>query len=304
MPELVRLVVVTFNSARVLPGLLSSLPDACKDVGEVELVVVDNASSDDTCEVLAEQAPDARLIRSGGNLGYAAGINLAACAPGRVEREPDALMVLNPDIRLAPGAVRKLLDAAGPGVGITVPRLTDADGNLLPTLRRRPTVLRAAGESLLGGDRAGRYPLLGELVRDEAAYTRAHDADWALGAAMLITAECNRRVGRWDESFLLYSEETDFALRAGDEGLKLRYTPDAQGTHIGGEAHVRPWLWSLLTTNRVKLYRKRHGPLRAGLFWLALALGEGLRALSGRETSRAAFAALVDPSRRIRELAR
>lgn len=301
--ELVRLVVVTYNSAQVLPGLLASLPDACKGVDATELVVADNASRDDTLAVLAMHAPHAHVIRTGGNLGYAAAINLAVAAPGRHDRPADALMILNPDIRLAPGAIRELLDAVEPGVGIVVPRLTDPDGHLVRTLRRRPTVLRALGESLLGGDRAGRNARLGEVVQDPAAYQTARDVDWASGAAMLITAECSRRVGDWDESFLLYSEETDFALRAADASLRVRYTPEAEGVHIGGEAHVRPWLWSLLTTNKVRLYRKRHGRARGAAFWAAITAGEALRALQGREPSRVALAALVNPSRRVRELA-
>jgi N-acetylglucosaminyl-diphospho-decaprenol L-rhamnosyltransferase len=300
--ELVRLVVVTYNSAQVLPGLLASLPDACKDVPATELVVADNASRDTTLEILADLAPHTQVIRTGGNLGYAAAINRAAAAPSPFGWPYDALLVLNPDIRLAPGAVARMLEAVGGTVGIVVPRLTDPDGSLIRTLRRRPTVLRALGESVLGGDRAGRYAALGEVVQDPAAYRTGRDVDWASGACMLITAACAARVGPWDESFLLYSEETDFQLRAGDAGFRVRYTPEAHGVHIGGEAHVRPWLWSLLTTNRVKLYRKRNGRAATAAFWAAVTAGEALRALQGRAPARAALAALVNPARRIREL--
>jgi N-acetylglucosaminyl-diphospho-decaprenol L-rhamnosyltransferase len=294
----VRVAVVTFNSAEVLPGLLDSLPAACAGL-DWELVVADNASSDAGLDLVAERAPDARVLRLGRNAGYAAGVNAAAAAPGDYR----ALLVTNPDVRLAPGAVGRMLQVLDlPVTGIVVPRLADADGRLVPTLRRRPTVLRALGEALLGGRRAGRWRALGEVVADPRAYHTLGQADWASGAVMLVSAACLRAVGPWDESFLLYSEETDFALRATDAGWRLRLAPDARGVHIGGEAHVSPFLWSLLTVNRVRLYARRHGRLRGGAFWAAVALNEALRALAGRPASRAALAALVRPSRRVTEL--
>jgi GT2 family glycosyltransferase len=295
----VRLAVVTFNSARVLPALLDSLPAACDGVAW-ELVVADNASSDDGLDIVGARLPGARIVRMGRNAGYAAAVNAAAAAPG----DWGALLVLNPDVRLAPGAVGRLLAAlAAPGTGIAVPRLSGEDGRLALTLRRRPTVARALGEALLGGTRAGRVPALGELVVDPAAYRRAGTFDWASGAAMCISRACFSAAGPWDESFLLYSEETEFALRAADAGYALRYEPAAGGVHLGGEAHVSARLWSLLTTNRVRLYARRHGRVAAALFWAAVVVGEGVRAAAGRRASRAALAALLLPARRVTTLA-
>jgi N-acetylglucosaminyl-diphospho-decaprenol L-rhamnosyltransferase len=290
----VRVAVVTFNSARVLPGLLEGLPAACAGLDH-ELVVVDNASGDGSLTVVAERAPGARTVRLERNAGYAAGINAAVALPGSF----GSLLLLNPDVRLEPGAVPALAAALGePGTGIAVPRLAGPDGRLARTLRRRPTVLRALGEALLGGDRAGRFAALGETVTDPRAYDVPGPADWATGAAMLVSAACLAAVGPWDESFLLYSEETEFALRAGRAGFGLRYTPAARGVHIGGEAHRSPELWALLVVNRVRLFARGHSALHARAFWAVVVLNEGLRALAGRRTSRAALAALLVPARR------
>jgi N-acetylglucosaminyl-diphospho-decaprenol L-rhamnosyltransferase len=294
----VRLAVVTHNSARVLPGLLDSLPAACDGVAW-ELVITDNASHDGSLDLVSSRLPGARGVPMGRNAGYAAGINTAAGMPG----DWRALVVLNPDVRLAPGSVAKLLAALDvPGTGIAVPRLAGEDGKVAPSLRRRPTALRALGEALLGGTRAGRVPALGELIVDPAAYERPGHADWASGAAMCISRACMEATGPWDESFLLYSEETDFCLRARDAGFALRYEPAARGVHIGGEAHISPMLWSLLTTNRVRLHARRHGRARAALYWAVVTFGEALRALAGRRASRAALAALLLPGRRVRSL--
>jgi GT2 family glycosyltransferase len=119
---------------------------------------------------------------------------------------------------------------------------------------------------------------------------------------MLISVPALREIGPWDESFLLYSEETEFALRAADLGWTLWYEPAAVVEHIGGDAKVNPMLAALLTVNKVRLFRRRRGPLASLLYYLAVLLGEGVRAATGRSTARAAVLWLVRPSRRIRAL--
>jgi len=289
--------VVTYNSAAVLPGLLDSLPAALAGVPSWRLVVADNASGDGSADLVRGRAPDALVRPMDGNLGYAAGVNAVAAAM------PDAdLLVLNPDIRLRPGSVSRLRGALGtPGVGIAVPRLAGPDGALALSLRRAPTVLRAFGESVLGGRRAARFAALGEVVGDRSAYDGPAVADWASGAAMLVSRDCLAAVGPWDESFFLYSEETDFALRARDAGYALRLVPGAEAVHLGGESHLSPALWSLLVSNKVRLYARRHGRGRAGSFWAALALGEALRSVRPSATHRAALRTLVADRRRLLE---
>jgi GT2 family glycosyltransferase len=131
-------------------------------------------------------------------------------------------------------------------------------------------------------------------VRDPRRYESPATADWASGAAMMISAACFAAVGPWDESFFLYAEETDYALRAADAGFALRYVPDATAVHIGGEAHDSPQLWSLLMANRVRLFASRHGRARTAAFRAALVLNEALRA-AGSRTHRAGLRALLPP---------
>ncbi|MBL7501236.1 glycosyltransferase family 2 protein [Frankia sp. CNm7] len=283
-------VVVTHNSERHIPGLASSLPAAAEGVGAVELLVVDNASTDQTVAAVGEHAPTATVLPTGRNAGYAAGINAGVAAAGPF----DAYVALNPDVRLGPGALAALVAALEvPGTGITVPRLVDERGHHQPSLRREPTVRRALGEAVLGGRRAGRVAWLGEVVHTASAYERPGTVDWATGAVMCVSAECHRRVGPWDEGFFLYSEETDFALRARDLGLACRYVPEATALHVGGEAHTSPELYALLARNRVRLYRRRHPAAAAAAFRAAVLLGESIRAARGSVTARAAVAALA-----------
>jgi GT2 family glycosyltransferase len=292
--QTVTVVVVTFNSAHLLPDLLDSLTDG---LGEVpwHLAVADNDSQDGTVETLRRLAPDATVVPMGRNAGYAAGINAAVAAVGQPGR---ATLVLNPDVRLGPGCVPELLRALEEdGVGIAVPRLVDGSGELIRSMRREPTVLRAAADAVIGARRAGRFPLLGELVTDLHCYERPSTSDWAEGSTQLVSAECVAACWPWDESFFLYSEETEFHLRARDRGFAIRYVPTAAATHLGGESTTSACLWSLLVANRVKLYAQRRGGLRAAPYWFVLLMRESSRALIGKQTSRRAVSALLSPRR-------
>jgi len=300
-PPRVAVVVVTYNSADVLGGCLDSIPDGAAGVRLAAVVVADNASRDASVQI-AEAAAGlpVRVVRMGRNAGYAAAVNAGVAALDLDEL--DAVFVTNPDCRLRPGALARLAAALRPPVGIAVPKLVNPDGSLQPSLRRMPTVGRAFAEAVIGGNLAGRIAGLGELVTDPREYERPGQAVWATGAALLVATTVIRDIGGWDESFLLYSEETEYALRAADHGWTLWYEPAAVVEHIGGESGVNPTLASLLVVNKVRLFRRRHGPLSSAAYFLAVALGEALRALAGRRTSQAAVAALVRPSRRGRTL--
>ena len=293
-PPRVSLVVVTYNSVDVITDFLTSLPSGCEGVTNYELIIVDNASTDTTLDVVAELAPEARVIRLEGNRGYAAGINAGVpiCRGA-------AILVLNPDIRLGKGSVGRLLEELDkPGLGIAVPKLVRPDGRLIHSLRRSPTLLRSFGEALLGGRVAGRVPALSEVVRDPTAYEHRASYSWATGAAMLITSSCMEQVGAWDETFFLYSEETDFALRAGDRGFRLVFRPDATVTHVGGDAKVSPDLHCLQVLNRVRLFAKHRGSITGACAWLLALTGELARVLAGSRIHRAGLLALVKRSRR------
>jgi GT2 family glycosyltransferase len=287
----IAVVVVTWNSGAVLRGLLATLDAGLGSLSR-QVIVVDNASSDNTVAVARQSPVECRVVQTGHNAGYAAAINA-----GLAEADPyDAVLILNPDIRLSPGCVETMYASlADAGVGIVVPRLHLGDGSLAWSLRREPSLLRALGEAALGR-RAGRRARWGETVLDEAAYTQPTTADWATGAIMLVSAACLTACGPWDESFFLYSEETEFALRARDRGFLTRLAPNARAVHLEGESKVSPRLWALLTVNRVKLYRLRHPRAVTALYWLVVLSREVSRAVLGHRRSRRAALALVRPS--------
>lgn len=286
----------------MLPDFLASLPEAMDGL-DWRLVVADNDSADGTVELIRSLAPETTIVQTGRNAGYAAGVNAALEAAAGWEGGFRAALVCNPDIRMRRGCAKLLVDALdaprpdGVPVGISVPLLYEEDGRtLIHSLRRESSVTRALGEAVLGNRRAGRFPRWSELVTDPAAYQRSTVADWATGALMALSRTCLDACGAWDESFFLYSEETEYCLRARDRGFATRLEPAATATHLGGDSQVSPRLWTLLTLNRVRLYSRRHGPLSTAAFRTAVLLRETSRATLGRPASRAAARALTSTS--------
>ena len=277
--------VVTYDSARHVTRLLDSLPLAAGGIG-TRCIVVDNGSSDQTVP-LVRGREDVLLIQAPGNLGYAGAINLGRRRAGPCE----ALMILNPDLELEPGAIGELLgELRRTGAGVVVPSLVNPDGSPYPNLRREPRVLRALGDGVCGRRWARRPAWLSETVRGEPAYVRPHDVAWAGGAALLVSAACDAAVGDWDERFFLYAEETDFFARARRRGYRVRYVPTARARHENGGSGRSPDLAALMAVNRIRYFEKYHRRPVSSLFRSAVILGLALRihTAEGRASLRAA----------------
>jgi GT2 family glycosyltransferase len=279
-------VVVTYNSEEHVGRLLDSIGPAMGDLTS-SVVVVDNGSSDGTLDVLGART-DCFVVRSE-NVGYAGGMNRA------VQASPpaDAILILNPDATLDPGSVPAMLAALRrPGVGIVAPRTREEDGSLSPTLRRGPTMGRVGGLSFTG------WPMFAERIEDPAEYVAEHAVDWAVGAILLIDRACYDALGGLDESYFLYSEETDFSLRASDAGWATVYTPHAGAMHVGGGSGESATTHMMKQINRIRLYRRRTGLVRASVYFAATVLMEIRRGLLGHDKSWPTVRALLRPSAR------
>ena len=286
VPNDVAAVVVTYNSRLHVADLLDSLPMAMGDLS-YSVLVVDNGSTDGTIALL-ERRSDCQVVRST-NVGYAAGVNLA------VHHSPEAaaVLVLNPDVTLDAEAVPRMRDAlARPGVGIVAPRVREADGSLSPTLRRRPTLLRVGGLSFTG------LAAFTERIEDPRAYATTHEVDWAVGAILLVGRRCYEALGGLDESYFLYSEETDFSLRAQDAGWATVYTPAAGAVHVGGGSGESATTHTMKMVNRVRIYRRRAGDMRAAVYLALTVLVELRRAVLGHRWSWLTVRALLRPAGR------
>jgi GT2 family glycosyltransferase len=290
-------ITVTYNSSDVLTGFLDSLVTGLAGIENAEVVVADNASTDGSADLALNHPIRPRVIRTGRNGGYSAGINAAMAT---IPADSD-ILVLNPDIRLLLGSVQRLAGAlADPSVGIVVPRILTGEGETAYSVRREPSLVTGWSDALLGSRLACRLGL-GEIVGDPGLYRDGGPIEWATGAALMIASRARCALGEWDESFFLYSEEVDYLRRARGRGFSVRYVPNAQCIHIGGAYHDNSRLSALMTSNRIRYYRRHHGPVSTAAFRLGLLVESGMRFALGpghRAAFRAALTTVATSSER------
>lgn len=270
-PAEATVVIVTYNSGAEIDALLDSLRGEAVQTA-LRVVVADNSSSDDTVARIRRRE-DVTLVRTGGNLGYSAGINAAQRAAPLDEHR----LILNPDLVVRPGAVRALLDRlAASRAGIVAPAVVDADGQRTPSVRREPSLTRALGDAVLGAHWRGRPTWLSDMDWRDEDYGSAHPIDWASGAALLVRAEVAAAI-RWEERFFLYSEETELQRRVRDAGWEVWFEPGAVVQHRQGGSGASNALVALSEVNRVRYIRRHHGRAYTSAYRGAVALHNAAR---------------------------
>jgi GT2 family glycosyltransferase len=286
-------IVVTHNSATEVSRLLIDVRRELVDQ-PAELIVVDNDSNDDTVTVVGEVAAEATLVRAPGNLGYAAAINLGLA---ELSGDVTSVVVLNPDLRLRPGsigALRTRLEHTE--AAVVAPQIVDPNGDRYPSIKFEPTISRALGDAICGSHvLPGRPTWLSSVEYNEESYRHAHPVHWTTGAALMFRRDVIDKVGPWDESFFLYSEETDFCRRVRDAGLSIWYEPAAVVEHIGGASGRSIDLDVLQEVNKLRFARKHRPRWYAELYRMTGALHHLLRCRNA--ANRTALMALLDESR-------
>ncbi len=226
-------VIVSYRCAQLLRECLDSLDANRADV-DMEVIVVDNASDDGTAEAAMEYPwVDTEVLLD--NIGFAKANNRAMNRSyGR------AVLVLNPDTVVPPGALRRCLDKlwAEPDIGVLTPRLIDREGRMDRRCRRGfPTLWSSfcyftTLDRVIPGPRA-RWYSMGHLPENQAA-----DVEAVSGAFMLMPADAMRHVGGFDEQFFMYAEDIDLSLRFVEAGYRVHYWPKLDVVHVGAGSNV------------------------------------------------------------------
>jgi N-acetylglucosaminyl-diphospho-decaprenol L-rhamnosyltransferase len=219
-------VVVTHNALPWIERCLESVR------GE-EVVVVDNGSADGSVEVVRDLMPEATVVEQE-NVGLAAGWNR-----GIAETSGRYVLILNSDAWLTEGSLRRLVAFADdrPEAAIVGPRLLNPDGSLQRSVRGFPTLWRLATEYFFLRKLAPRTLVLNAFYAGGFAHDEEREADFLMGACMLVRRDAIEQVGALDEAFFLFSEETDWAYRFRQAGWKVVFFPGAACVHVGGASH-------------------------------------------------------------------
>lgn len=272
----VSVVVVTWNNAEVIRDCLRSIFE--EGGNDVEAIVCDNDSGDGTVDIVRSEFPEATILETGGNLGFAPAVNL-----GLREARGERIMLLNPEASFFPGALRRLIDTldANPSAGAVGPCIVESDGAVQSTAARRfPSPSMALAQQL------GIRPLLERIGRGETLAASLGDEIASVpclsGAALLVSRSVLETVGDLDEALPMYLEDLDYCARIGRSGLDLLYVPSAVVVHDGGysssRSSRRDLLYAMAMGQAPWMYRRRfHGAPSAHAYAAAIGVGSLFR---------------------------
>jgi N-acetylglucosaminyl-diphospho-decaprenol L-rhamnosyltransferase len=245
----VSIIVVSYNAR----GHLESCLDAVA-IGEWEVIVVDNASTDGSPEMVRERFPGVRLLEFPENRGFGAGNNEGMrVAAGR------HFLLLNSDAWPVADGIEKLVAFmdANPQVGVAGPRIVGTDGRLQKSVRGFPTVWRIATEYFFLRKLAPHSRAFNAFYGADFDYSARREADFLMGAVLLLRRAAVEQVGGFDTAFFMFSEETDLCYRMRQAGWTVEFCPDAEFVHVGGASTKPEW---------GRMYREQ---LRGHLLFLA-----------------------------------
>jgi hypothetical protein len=286
MPD-VSIIIVNWNTRDLLVGCLDSIARTASDL-DTETIVVDNASTDGSRDMVRRQFPPVRLLANDHNRGFAAANNQGmALGRGRY------LLLLNSDAFLTPDSLQTAVRfmEEHPDVGVCGVKLLNLDGTFqgsyadFPTLKSEFLIATGLGGRLVSPYYPAPRPWPGE---------KAHEVDWIGGAFMLLRCEVFEQVGGMDEIYWMYSEETDWCYRVKQAGWKIYYLPQVAIAHVRGASTCqrRSEMEAQLYRSKVRFFTKNYGPVSGKklriLFWLVFLLRE----LASR------FMLLIPPSAR------
>jgi GT2 family glycosyltransferase len=231
-------VIVSYNGKEFLHRCLASLIEHTRSA-DFEIVVVDNASTDGTPDMVARDYPHVVLIRRSENAGFARGVN-----EGIANARGAYVFILNPDTELDDDVLRPMLAYAREhsDIGVLAPKLLDPDGGTQLSCRAFPGFATAVFNRYSFATRLfRRNPFSQRYLMTSFDHNSVADVDWASAAAWLVPKAVFQRVGPLDEGYFWSSEDVDYCQRVHRAGLRVVYFPRVSILHhIGRSASTAP----------------------------------------------------------------
>jgi N-acetylglucosaminyl-diphospho-decaprenol L-rhamnosyltransferase len=229
-------VTVTYSPGPHLDRFLASLAHATEL--PVTVVMADNGSTDGAPEEALERHPDARLMRTGGNLGYGTAVNRAV-AEYLEDSDAEFFVVANPDVQWGPRSIDVLLEAAQRWqlAGSLGPLIRDPDGSVYPSARHQPSIIRGGMHAVVGP--MWKSNPWTAAYRQERFEPSERAVGWLSGSCLLVRKAAFDELGGFDERYFMYMEDVDLGDRMARAGWQNVYVPTAEILHDKGHATGR-----------------------------------------------------------------
>ncbi len=221
------IIIVNWNTKEFLLPCVRSVLDSEQGISS-ELIVVDNGSRDGSGDEVKRTFPFVHLVENGENLGFAKAVN-----QGLRKASGKYVLLLNPDTRVKPGAIKQLLSFMDSHLetGVAGAQLLNSDGSRQNSIANFPSL---ATELL--NKRFLRWLLPKRYPGKERNYSESVEVDSVIGACMMVRREALDRVGFLDEDYFLFLEETDWCYRMKRAGWKICHVPQAEVYHFQGKS--------------------------------------------------------------------
>jgi len=233
------IIVVSYNTSLLLQNCLQKILRAITFGGledQTEIIVIDNASTDDSCKVIKDKFPHVLLIANKENLGFAKANN-----QGIKKARGKFILLLNSDTEVKIESLSLMLGKLEKNreIGVLGPKLVNPDDSLQQSVGYFPSLLKVFFWISFIDD----LPILSFLLKpyhmkDKDFYKKEQEVDWISGACVMVRSEAIGRAGFLDEEIFMYGEEVEWCYRIKGEGFKVLYMPKAVVTHVKGGSGI------------------------------------------------------------------
>lgn len=250
----ISIIIVNWNTRDYLLNCIEHLRKE-ENYEDIEIIIVDNDSSDDSIEVISRRFPEAIIIENNENLGFAKANNI-----GLEKASGKYICLMNSDIEILPNCIRESYEflEKSSKIGMVGPKILNADLTIQKSCRKLPGIMTSLTPAL------GLHRIFPNLFSDEDISfddNKIREVDGISGCLMVVKREALLDVGLLDEQFFMYSEDIDWCRKFQDTGWKIAFLPAASAIHYGGKSSaIQPKRFYVeQCLSRIRYIRKHFG---------------------------------------------
>ncbi|MFN7046035.1 MAG: glycosyltransferase family 2 protein [Flavobacterium sp.] len=247
-------IILNYNVRYFLEQCVLCVQKALEDI-DGEIIVIDNASSDDSCEMMKTKFPHIKLIENKENLGFPKGNNI-----GVAQAKGEYICILNPDTVVAEDTFSKILNSQlstpNSQLGIIGCKLIDGAGNFLPESKRGVPTPWVAFTKIFGLYKISDY--FGKYYAQHLSENESGKVDILVGAFMVMKRELYLEVGGFDENCFMYSDDIDLSYLVLKTGKSNYYFHETSVIHYKGESTVRDGTYMKRFREAMQFFYKKH----------------------------------------------